>query len=98
MGIRVLDPYTTPQGIEVSNVYVSFAANPVYVYPQVEGNTKTYSLQCQANLFVDQTCREGGKSAFETRQIYTSGHPSASTLYANLYAELQTAFPNNESC
>ena len=94
MGIILQAPITTPQGMDLSNVYISFASNPLVICPEGEGSAKTFTTRCHFNMYVDRTCRNADKKYIDSQSITVVSNTITSP-YACLYEQLKIAYPDS---
>lgn len=80
-----------PSGIPVSNVYMSFNGETVYVTPR-DG---TYYVSSSYRVFNDQTKTPGTDMHIPIMTIVTDISPGVYTL---LYNELKNIYPDSQDC
>lgn len=82
MGIIVPEA-TLPSGIKVSNVYISFSGELVYVYPRNEGK---YTISSHYKVYTDSTKNLGSniKIPISVLEDNIRGRDVYSILYENL--------------
>jgi len=83
MGIIVPEA-TLPSGIRVSNVYMSFSGELVYVYPRNEDGR--YTISAHYKVYVDSTKNLGSniKIPISVTEDNITGRDVYSILYENL--------------
>lgn len=95
MGIILADQYTSPQGLTLANVYISFANNTLTCTPLPAENTKNFVVSALASVFANRATRDNGDQELTTRLVTAANIPALTAPYANLYAELKAGFPNS---
>ena len=80
MGIYAVGQYTSPQGIQLSNVYVSLHDSTI-VYAKKD-NRLIYSY----SMYADRT-----KEPLETVQIYMN-NPDVSDIFKTIYSNIKNEF------
>lgn len=96
MGIILTDVYTLSSNIQLSNVYISFFNEQLFLQPQVlQDNTKGFMASSNYRLYKDKTAREEVRDVVEKAPIMSTTD-TLSNAYTNLYAALKQKFPNSE--
>ena len=87
MGILVTG--NLPSGILVSNVYISFNEEPIYVSPT---DTGMYRINSTYKVFTDPTKTQGSNIRIPITIQLNDISPG---IYSLLYEELKSIYPNN---
>jgi hypothetical protein len=96
MGIIVLDPYTSKQGVTWLNAYISIADALVSTVKQEANELTTYELSCNFRVYYSQQARDDGKPPLGTEYIQTSSPtPVTTDVYTVLYTALKAKYPNS---
>jgi hypothetical protein len=99
MGLINPDVYTTNQGIDKTNTYISFYGQNVSLRKNgVDASgVSVYEVSSIANIWWDQNARETNKSPIACVLVSKQEVGDASineSLYTILYAQLKVMFPN----
>lgn len=91
MGILVSEG-TLPSGLPVSNVYMSFGNDVIYVYPM--GNNM-YSVRGEYKVYKDETKNPGTDIRI---QFVVQAADITSGVFAILYEKLKETYPDSTDC
>lgn len=95
MGIILTDVYTLPSGIELSNAYVSFFQEQLFLQPQNFPDIgQGFMVNSCYRVYKDKTAREEIKDVVEKGAIMNTTS-SLSDAYTQLYTALKLKFPNS---
>jgi hypothetical protein len=92
MGIIVVDG-ALPSGIPISNVYMSFSGEIVYL--SAINSSNLYPINTSYKVFLDPTKTLGSNIRIP---IITSTSNISQGIYDVLYQELKSIYPNNVDC
>ena len=91
MGILVSEG-TLPSGVQVSNVYMSFAEETVGIQSVPTANT--FLITACYRVFADPS-KASGTNIRVPLSIVISGQDIDASIYGKLYDKLKTEYPNN---
>lgn len=86
MGIIVQGDYETPQGLILSNVYVSFHNSVILYDKSINKLVYTY------NIYKDRDSAESGKRPLDSAEVSLSVS-TVTDIFAVSYENLKTLFP-----
>jgi hypothetical protein len=92
MGILVSDG-TLPSGIPVSNVYMSFSGEVIYILPNPACNN--YTINTNYKVYKDET-KQPGSDIRLTLSIQVNDINVG--VYTSLYENLKQIYPNSVDC
>jgi hypothetical protein len=94
MGIILTDVYPLPSGINLSNVYVSFYQEQLFIQPTVgTDNSKQYMVSSNYRVYKDQDARNQVLPVVEKGAIMNTSD-TLTDAYSQLYVALKQKFPN----
>lgn len=91
MGILVPEAIL-PMGITLSNVYMSFSGETVYVNPRLPGNV--YRINTSYRIYLDPSKEKGTNISIP--MTVTVNDIGRDTIFGILYTELKTIYPGSE--
>ncbi len=94
MGIILTDVYTLNNGIELSNVYISFFEEQLFIQPRNLPDGNKFIVSACYRLYKDKTAREEIKEAVEKSTIMNMADNLA-VVYDQLYVALKQKFPSS---
>lgn len=99
MGLINPDVYTTNQGVQKANTYISFVGSQVNLrkLSTDASGVSTYEVNSIASIFWDEQARFSGKSSLSVLLVAAKlvGNVQLDqNLYGVLYARLKEIFPN----
>lgn len=95
MGIILTDVYTLSSNIQLSNVYISFFNEQLFLQPQVfDDGTKGFMASSNYRLYKDKTARDEVRDVVEKAPIMNTTD-SLENAYNSLYVALKQKFPNS---
>jgi hypothetical protein len=93
MGIIIPDVYTFANGIELSNVYISFFQEQLFIQPNNFPDGKKFIISTSYRIYKDKSAREEVKDVIEKGSIMNTVF-TLSDVYNDLYTALKLKFPN----
>ena len=95
MGIILTDTYTLPCGIELSNAYISFFQEQLFIQPQIFPDIgQGFMVNTNYRIYKDQEAREQVLGVVEKGAIMNTSNTLADA-YTQLYVALKQKFPNS---
>lgn len=95
MGIILTDVYTLSSGISLSNVYISFFNEQLFIQPQNFSDTGPgFMVNSNYRVYRDQQAREEVLDVVEKGSIMNTSE-TLTDAYSQLYAALKQKFPNS---
>lgn len=96
MGILVQEA-TLPMGLTLSNVYISFTGETIYINPKIKMNdTDMYRVSTTYRVYKDLS-KEGGTNITAPLSLNVQDI-SRDTIYGMLYEELKIIYPDSIDC
>ena len=95
MGIILTDVYSLPSGINLSNAYISFYQEQLFIQPTIGIDTSTqYMVSSNYRIYRDQEARDLVLGVVEKSAIMNTSDTIADA-YSQLYVALKQKFPNS---
>ena len=94
MGLINPDVWTTYQGVQKANTYVSFADETIHVSKEVVDGVTTYVATARYRIFWDQAARLAGRPAIDMGNATARLTDLNQNIYTALYAEVKKVMPN----